>query len=358
MSLQSRMAPIIERRRDVQSSSTKNDIQSLDINSDENDPGLDAHYLNVHAFPVVSELTYSFIGGLSISQVIFIAPIVTKCAHSLGMRPTLLIGVVLESGALVAFGIVPYTRPFNWVGCAFLYFGAVGIVPQWFEKRKSVANGIAAGGSGLGGFIYSLATNCMTDQLGLSWAFRITAICVFAINAICAMLIRDRNQHSNPDQRSFDWSLLRRYEFHLLIGWAYFSTLGYTMILFSLSDNAAKAGLTLRQGAIVGALANMGMAIGRPMVGLLGDFVGRINIATAATFLSALYCFCLWTSGTSYATFAILGGSVFGTYWATIGPLLHDTLGIQLLAAVLSILWTVIVLPTTCMAPSVFFAHS
>lgn len=285
-----------------------------------------AHYLDDHTFPGTSELTYSFIGGLSISQITFIAPIVTKCVHTFGTRPTLFIGVVLETAGLIAASFATKVWHlfltqgllFGW-GSSFLYVGAVGIVPQWFEKRKSVANGIAAGGSGLGGMIWSLATSSMIERLGLPWAFRITAICVFVVNITCAFLMRDRNSDIKPNQHSFDLSLLKRYEFILLVGWAYFSTLGYTIILFSLPDNAVKVGLTSRQSAIVGALANLGMAIGRPTVGLLSDYAGRINVAIGATFLSALYCLCIWTSGTSYAVlivFAILGGSVFGTYWA------------------------------------------
>ncbi|KAJ5812448.1 hypothetical protein N7474_008749 [Penicillium riverlandense] len=320
-----------------------------------------AHYLDSNTFPGTSELTYSFIGGLSISQITFIAPLVTKCVHTFGTRPTLLVGVVLETGGLIAASFATKVWHlfltqgllFGW-GSSFLYVGAVGIVPQWFEKRKSVANGIAAGGSGLGGLIWSLATSSMIQNLGLPWAFRITAICVFVVNITCAFLMRDRNSDLKPNQHSFDLSLFKRYEFVLLVGWAYFSTLGYTIILFSLPDNAVKVGLTSRQGAIVGALANLGMAIGRPTIGLLSDYAGRINVATGATFLSALYCLCIWTSGNSYAVlivFAVLGGSVFGTYWATIGPLLNEVLGIRLLPAALSIVWTVIVLPTTFAEP-------
>ena len=105
----------------------------------------------------------------------------------------------------------------------------------------------------------------------------------------------------------------------LLIGWAYCSTLGYTIILFSLPDNAIAIGLNARQGALAGALANLGMAIGRPPVGYFSDGFGRINMVTVATFVCALYCLCIWTLANSAATlyaFAILGGTVCGTYYA------------------------------------------
>jgi hypothetical protein len=53
------------------------------------------------------QLSYSLIGVLSISQITFIAPTVTKCVHNFDTRPTLLIGVVLEAGSLIAASFVP-----------------------------------------------------------------------------------------------------------------------------------------------------------------------------------------------------------------------------------------------------------
>jgi len=49
----------------------------------------------------------------------------------------------------VAFGI----------GMGFCFVGSVSVVAQWFTKRRSFANALAASGSGFGGLIYSLATN-------------------------------------------------------------------------------------------------------------------------------------------------------------------------------------------------------
>jgi MFS family permease len=139
------------------------------------------------------------------------------------------------------------------------------------------------------------------------------------MNAICTVLMRDRNKEIKPNQKAFDFSLLKQYPFLLIIAWAYFSTLGYTLILFSLPDNALKIGLSARQGAIAGALANLGMAVGRPIVGYFSDRFGRINMVTTATFTCSLYCLCIWTSANSYAVllvFSVLGGTVCGTYWA------------------------------------------
>ncbi|KAH8888027.1 MFS general substrate transporter [Thozetella sp. PMI_491] len=307
-----------------------------------------AQYLSANTFPGTSQITYAFIGGLSISQITFIAPLVTFVSKHCGTHITLAIGVILETAALVCSSFATEVwhlfltqgAIFGW-GCGFLYVGSVGIVPQWFSRRASLATA-------------SLGSEAMIHNTSLPWSFRITAIVTCAMNTICTVLMRDRNKTIRPDQKAFDFNLLRRYPFLCIVGWAYCSTLGYTLILFSLPDNAVAIGLSARQGALAGALANLGMAFGRPVVGYFSDSVGRINMITAATFVCSLYCFCIWTSANTSTTlfaFSFLGGSVCGTYYAMVAPLLTEIFGIRSLPSALSIVWTIIVLPTAFAEP-------
>jgi MFS family permease len=159
----------------------------------------------------------------------------------------------------------------------------------------------------------------MIKSLGLSWSFRITAIVAFTVNVSCGLLMRDRNENIKPNQRAFDVKLLKRYPFVLLLLWGFCSMMGYTILLFSLPDYAARIGLGLQQVAVVGALVNLGMAVGRPIVGYYSDSVGGINMAAGATFFGSLVCFFVWMFAKSYGVLvlaAILGGSVCGTFWA------------------------------------------
>ena len=90
-----------------------------------------------------------------------------------------------------------------------------------------------------------------------------------------------------------------------MIGWASLGTLGYTMNLYSLPDNKLKLGMTVGQDAITGALANLGMEIGRPIVLFFSDRFGRLIMVTGATLLCTPHCLCMWTSTISYAQILI-----------------------------------------------------
>src|SRR5277367_383475 len=182
----------------------------------------------------------------------------------------------------------------------FLFIASVGLCPQWFVKRRSFANSIAAAGSGLGGLIYSLATGAMIQSVGLGWAFRILAIVTFAVNGICAILVRDRNIAIGSIHEAFALRLLKRPEFLLLLGWGFFSLIGYVVLLFSLPNYATSIGLTAQQGSVIGALLNLGQGLGRPCVGFFSDAAGRMNIALLGTFLSGFFCFVIWIFAKSY----------------------------------------------------------
>lgn len=317
-----------------------------------------AYYLDNNYYPGASALEFAFVGGLSISQALLISPLATYITRVYGTRTTLLLGVCLETIALIG---ASFTHQI-WqlflsqglcfgLGMGFLFVGSVGIVPQWFKQKRSLANGIGTAGSGLGGMMYSLATNAMIDSLGVEWAFRILGVLACAVNVICALLIRDRNTAIGSKQIAFDYTLFKKGEFLLLLGWGFFSMMGYITLLFSLPNYATSIGLSPHQGSIIGAVLNLGQGLGRPLVGIFSDRAGRINLAGICTFICGLFCFVIWIFAKSFGIlvfFAIIVGTVAGTFWTTIAPVGAEVVGLKELPSALSIVWIFLVLPTTC----------
>ncbi|KAB8079128.1 MFS transporter [Aspergillus leporis] len=316
-----------------------------------------SYYLSHDVFPNTSALSYAFTGGLSISCALLVAPLATHLIPVYGTRLVLNMGVFFETLSLIGSSFATQRWHiflsqgvcFGW-GMGFLFVGSVGIVPQWFQRRRSLAMGINAAGSGLGGLIYSLAVGSMIPRLGLSWAFRILGIISCVINLVCANLLRDRNKDVGSRHKAFHFPLLKRPEFLLFLGWGVFSMLGYVALLFSIANFALSVGLSSHQGSIVSALLNLGQGLGRPLVGMFSDTLGRINIATFLSFSCGLFCLVIWVFARSMGVvcfFAVLVGTVSGTYWATVTPVLAEILGLRDLPSGLSITWIVLVAPTT-----------
>ncbi|KAJ9190673.1 hypothetical protein DTO166G4_1329 [Paecilomyces variotii] len=320
-----------------------------------------AHYLTTNTYPGATDLDFAFVRGLSLSMAQFIAPAATIITREWGTRTTLGIGILLQSGAL--FGASWSTQVWQLFLSQALCFGfgmgmqlsaTVGIIPQWFSRRRSLANGIGTAGSGIGGLVYSLATGALIQQWGTGWSFRILAIVSAAACGFSAILIRDRNKVIGAVQIAFHASLLKRLEFLLTLTWGCFSVLGYVALLFSVPSYASSVGLTTSQGSILGAMFNLGGGLGRPVIGYVSDNFGRINTALFCTFLAGLFSLVIWIFTKSFGTlifYALIGGAVASTFTTTVAPVGTEVVGLQLLPSALSIFWLLVVIPSTFAEP-------
>ncbi|KAF2798336.1 MFS general substrate transporter [Melanomma pulvis-pyrius CBS 109.77] len=320
-----------------------------------------AYYLANSVFPDATRLQYAFIGGLSISQALIVSPVATLTTRLYGTRTTLLIGIFFETisfiGASFATKIwhlfLTQGICFGW-GMGFLFVGSVVIAPQWFSTKRSLANGVSAAGSGIGGLVYSLAAQAMIRDISLAWAFRILGLVACVVNLAAAMLIKDRNKQIGSSQLSFHYQLFKRMEFLGLLAFGVTSMLAYVVLLFSLPNYAKTVGLTAAQGSIIGAVLNLGQALGRPPIGYFSDSFGRVNMAASMTFLAGFFTLVIWSFAKSFGVlvfFAIIGGMFAGTFWAIVGPVWSEIIGLVELPSSLSITWLVLVLPTTFSEP-------
>lgn len=142
------------------------------------------------------------------------------------------------------------------------------------------------------------------------------------MNIIATSLLRNRNHIIRPPMHPFDVRLLRRLPVVLLLGWGFFSMLGYMVLLYSLSDFGRAINLSTAQASSVTALLNLGTMLGRPCIGLLSDRYGRIEVAGYSTFACSVCVWVFWIPATSYAllvVFAVIVGGILGIFWMVRG---------------------------------------
>jgi MFS family permease len=254
-----------------------------------------------------------------------LAPFITVLCRKIGTHLTMLIGLILQLSGFL--GASFSTRIWQLhisqgvligAGIGFLYIPCLPVLSQWFNKRRSLANGISAAGSGVGGAAFAWGTEAMIQRLGIGWALRITGIIAVTANTVATVFIRDRNKTIRPSQLGFDTKLLRRVEVLLLLAWVFISMLGYIVLLFSLSDFALSIGLDRKQATDMIGLLNVGTAIGRPVIGVFSDKWSRMDTAGVLTLLCGISCFAFWIPATGYGLtvfFVILCGAIVGVFW-------------------------------------------
>ncbi|OJJ57617.1 hypothetical protein ASPSYDRAFT_154834 [Aspergillus sydowii CBS 593.65] len=317
-----------------------------------------AFYLSSDQFPGTSAIVYALVSGLSISCALLIAPLITSLSPWIPTRYFIVIGVILSTASMVSASFATASwQLFLSQGICFgfgmscLFITTVGIPNQWFSKRRGIANGIVAAGSGTGGLIYSLATNRMIQTLGFRWAFRVLGIVSFAVNLVCGMLVRERKVSSRKKKRmQIRLSLFREPRYILFLTWGFLSVLGYISLLFSLASYATAIGLSSDTGSLASALLNLGQALGRPLVGALSDRFGRIRVPAVATALCGLLCMVFWPFTThkgSLFAFSILAGMEAGTIWAAAPAIAAELVALQEVGGALAVFWLVCVPPGT-----------
>ncbi|KAF5013323.1 hypothetical protein FDECE_673 [Fusarium decemcellulare] len=320
-----------------------------------------AHYLKVDSFPGSTPLQYAFVASLSLTFLLLVSPLATIAVREIGIRPTMFCGVILETASLLCASLA--TKIWHLfltqgvvfgLGLGLLFIPTAAVVPQWFTTKRSLASGVSLSGAGLGGLVYSLATGAMIRNLGVAYAFRILGILAFVVNTSCVLLIKDRNKANGSKQSAFDASLLKRWEYLLLLGFSIFTMLGYFILILTLANYANEIGLDSSKAAIISALFNGAQAIGRPLIGYFSDSVGRMNMAGSMTFLAGVLSLAVWINAKTYGMllfYTISEGLVAGNFWATIAPLMAEVVGLKQVPSALNMMWLSIVLPSTFSEP-------
>lgn len=319
-----------------------------------------SYYLTTSTFSSATSLDYAFIGGLEFGCSLSLATPVTIITRRFGIHIPMLAGIFFQTAGFILASFTSRTAVWQLyltqgalvgVGIGFTYLPAVVVPSQWFEKKRSLANGIVSSGSGIGGIVFSFAAQATMEQVGVPWALRMVGIVSGAVNLIAVALVRSRNREVQAVIRGFDVALLKRENVLLLLAWAFLTMLGYVTPLYSLSAYAKdQIGLSDSQASVVTACLNLGFAIGRPLMGLVSDWYGRIEVAGLSTFFSAVCIFAIWIPSNSYGVlifFAIISGLFLGVLWVTISPLCVEVAGIKDLNSLLALAWATIVLPCT-----------
>ncbi|KAK4623806.1 putative transporter MCH2 [Fulvia fulva] len=316
-----------------------------------------AYYLSNDTFKGATHLQYALIGGLSISQSLLVPPLVSLCNEKLGTRVSLLIGTLLVSTSMLSSSYATQVwhlflsqgACFGY-GMGFLYITGSAVLPQWFSKRRSLAVGLASSGAGIGGLAYNLGAGAGLESIGWRKTYVVLAITTLVVNLTCVVLLKDRNKMVQTSKRAFDIREMTHVSTWLIVIWGWMTELGYIVLLYSLPNYALSIGLTAQQGSIVGAVLNLGLALGRPPIGHLSDTFGRINVAGIMTALCGIFIFALWIPAKSYAVllvFALLSGTVTGTFWATVVPVTVEIVGIKRLPLAFGMICLPLVIPTT-----------
>ncbi|ODV95052.1 hypothetical protein PACTADRAFT_50876 [Pachysolen tannophilus NRRL Y-2460] len=311
-----------------------------------------AHYLNYDVFHGATSVDYGAIGGLTFGSGLLFGPVINLITGILGLHITIGIGIVLQ---FVALMLASYSTKL-WelymtqgvmlgIGLATIAIPNIAVLPQWFRRRRSLAIGISASGSGCGGICFGLGMQHIIEIRSYEWALRAEAIICIVCSGVALALIRTRAKEIKAEFKFIDKLCLRNFGVLVLALWLIWTILGYVVLLYNLSDFTISLGYTSYQGSIVSTMVSVGAMVVRPIVGRLCDLFGAVTVNVIVHLLVTIFTFAMWIPARNFATaliFALIAGSLMGSIWVVMATITTRIAGLQKMGACMSTAWTIV----------------
>lgn len=178
-----------------------------------------AYYTTVLPGHTASEI--SWIGSLQVFLTFCIGAFTGRFTDAGFFRPVQIIGTCFVTlGVFTASAATQYWQLIlaqgicMGLGNGFLFTPAISVVSTYFEKRRSLAIGLAAAGSTTGGLIYPAMARQLLSSVGFGWTMRAMGFVQLATLIFCNVVMRQRL----PPRRSgslVEWGAFKEAEYTL-----------------------------------------------------------------------------------------------------------------------------------------------
>lgn len=178
------------------------------------------------------------------------------------------------------------------IGAGFLFVPSVALLPQYFQKKRALANGLAASGSSFGGVIYPIMFDQLQKQVGFPWATRAIAFVSLGTCTFSCLVLRAR--FLPTERRSLiQLSAFKETQFSLFCLGLFLGFLGFYNYLIYVQPWAIQTGVVnANLGFYLVSILNAASIFGRIAPNLIADYTGPINIFLPASGFTALVAFC------------------------------------------------------------------
>lgn len=199
-------------------------------------------------------------------------------------------------------------------GC--LFIPCVAILPQYFKKRRAIANGIAATGSGIGGAVYPIMFRQLQLKIGFAWTTRVLGFVAFGTCLVSILLLRVRFR-PQENRSLVQLSAFKDPAFSLFLAAEFIGFCGlYNMLVYIQPYVLEKRIMNENLAFYLVPILNAASIPGRILPNCAADFIGPINVMIPLTFCAGILGLC-WigiANTTGIIILAILYGFNCGAF--------------------------------------------
>lgn len=202
------------------------------------------------------------------------------------------------------------------LGNGFLWVPSVAILPQYFTRKKALANGFAAAGSSVGGIIYPITFRRLEQQIGFGWATRVIAFIALGTLLFSISVMRQRVM---PKQKRNLWDLdaFKEAPYTLYCVGMFLAFASFYGPIYYIQPYAIQTGITDTSfGFYLLPILNAASVPGRILPNFLGDYIGILNVLIPASFMTGVMAL-VWIGVTTFGgiiAFACFYGFFSGAF--------------------------------------------
>ncbi|KAK3216925.1 hypothetical protein GRF29_1g1396211 [Pseudopithomyces chartarum] len=267
----------------------------------------------------------AWISSLQIFVMFFPGPIVGFMFDNYGPKYLLIAGTFFHVFGLMMTSLCTEYYQFilaqgicSPLGLNCIFNAAVSCLPTWFLKKRGLAYGVTAAGSGLGGVLFPIMASHFIPRIGYAWTMRTFAFIILALLLIAFATVKSRLP---PKTRKFELQVFinpfKDMRFSMMTIASFLFFLGLFIPINFLEVEAMANGMSAHLSSYLLSMLNAASILGRIIPGALADKFGPFNLQFFMSFFTGILCLALGlpaSGNAAFIVFAVLYGFASGGF--------------------------------------------
>ncbi|KAL3292542.1 MFS monocarboxylate transporter [Colletotrichum asianum] len=192
----------------------------------------------------------------------------------------------------------------------------VATVGQYFQVKRGAATGLAMAGGSLGGVMFPLIFDSLSERIGFAWTTRSIGLMTIVLLMAGCLLVRPRVSFRDtmPLNKSIlpDFRILLKHNVLLMTIGVFFIEWGFFIGLEYVASYSLAHGIGKRLSYLMIVFLNAGSVPGRWLPGLVADRFGRMNTMIATNVLCIIAILGIWLPASGNLAAVIVFCVAFG----------------------------------------------
>lgn len=202
------------------------------------------------------------------------------------------------------------------LACGTIFSCVVGIIGQWFRRRRGIAMGLMTGSGSIGSTVFPIVVRRLIKDIGFPWTMRVIAFILIFNMGIAFLAMRRRLPPANSSGAILNLKAFTNPSYALWCLATFTAYLGIYTVLTYINVSATTYGISPDTAFYLVSIVNASSGIGRIITGIWADRFNALNVVGPMTMIAGAVTYA-WPFAQTLASMivvAVIYGSTSGAY--------------------------------------------